>query len=48
MRGGAVVEERGKLSRTEEKLSCVTVMAADSWPALFHRSPRCLLGGPSA
>lgn len=30
-----------------EKLSCVTVILVDSWSALFHRSPYCLLGGLS-
>ncbi len=43
--GGAV--EGGGAEEGCEKLSCVTVMLVDSWSAVFHRSPYCLLGGLS-
>lgn len=38
---------RGVAEEDCEKLSCVTVILVDSWSALFHRSPYCLLGGLS-
>lgn len=51
MRGGWTGRRRssdgGEAEEDCEKLSCVTVILVDSWSALFHRSPYCLLGGLS-
>lgn len=51
MRGGWTGRRRrssrGGAEEVCEKLSCVTVILVDSWSALFHRSPYCLLGGLS-
>lgn len=50
MRGGWTGKRRRSSEGAEEdceKLSCVTVILVDSWSALFHRSPYCLLGGLS-
>lgn len=44
---GGGVARGGRAEEDCEKLSCVTVILVDSWSALFHRSPYCLLGGLS-